>query len=120
IFPSINRNTLMESLRVSTIAGIPKQSGYMDGATNEATFCYPRGVAVDEKGNVFVTDSGNHSVRKISKDGIVSTLAGQKGDPGYRDGEGTNALFRSTQGIALFERNLYITDSKRDCIRKIS
>eukprot|EP00959_Pyramimonas_sp_CCMP1952_P122861 2568165-Pyramimonas_sp.AAC.1 len=76
---------------VSTLAGTGEE-GYQDGEGNAAKFAGPRGVAVDGDGNVIVTEKWNweNRIRKISPQGLVSTLAGT-GEMGHRDGEGTAA-----------------------------
>ena len=61
---------------VSTLAGSTERDGYADGPADEARFQGPQGVAVDLEGNVFIADTGNNCIRKISRDGAVSTLAG--------------------------------------------
>ena len=61
---------------VSTLAGLPGSIGSADGQGSSARFQYPRGVAVGSAGNVYVADQGNHTIRKVTPDGVVSTLAG--------------------------------------------
>jgi DNA-binding beta-propeller fold protein YncE len=76
---------------VSTLAGSGSE-GSADGEGAAAQFSYPRGVAVDGKGNIIVADWGNHRVRKITSDGNVSTLAGS-GSAGLADGAGAASQF---------------------------
>jgi kumamolisin len=96
---------------VGIIAGQTKTAGYADGAaTTKALFNAPSSVAVDGSGNVYVADFGNSVVRKISA-GVVSTIAGQAGVPGYLDGPGGAALFNAPSGVAIDGAdNLYVTD----------
>ena len=74
--------------------------GYADGTGTQASFSAPAGVAVDGNGNVYVADSSNHRIRKITANGTVSTLAGS-GSSGYADGNGTSARFSSPWGVAV-------------------
>src|SRR5256885_1884074 len=76
---------------VTTLAGTAGQYGSADGTGSAARFFQPSGVAVDSGGNVYVADSENHTIRKITPDGAVTTLAGSAGPPGYRDGTGDAA-----------------------------
>jgi sugar lactone lactonase YvrE len=102
---------------VSTFAG--SSSGYSDGQGTSALFSYPQGIAVDSSGNVYVADSFNHKIRKITSSGSVSTIAGS--GQGSSDGEGTSAMFNTPQGIAVDSaRNLYVVDTYNHRIRKIS
>jgi DNA-binding beta-propeller fold protein YncE len=104
---------------VSTLAGTGEW-GHRDGEANVAQFNYPRGVAVDEDGNVMVADKGNHRIRKITPQGHVSTLAGT-GEKGYQDGEGTIAQFNYPQGVAVDkDGNIIVTDEENYHIRKIT
>jgi sugar lactone lactonase YvrE len=101
---------------VSTVAG--GTPGYQDGQGTNAKFNFPQGVVVDSYGNIYVADNANNRIRKIDTSGNVSTFAG--GASGYRDGQGTNALFRNPVGIAIDSaNNLYIADSNNNAIRKI-
>jgi len=104
---------------VSTFAGSPGIAGSTDGAS--ALFNQPIGVAVDGAGNVYVTDSGNNTIRKITSTGVVTTLAGFAGMTGSVNGTGTNALFNQPQGIAVdTATNLYVADYGNHTIRLIS
>ncbi|HZZ20828.1 MAG TPA: hypothetical protein VFE25_15750, partial [Opitutaceae bacterium] len=106
---------------VSTLAGNSGQAGSADGSGSSATFLYPYAVAVDGSGNVYVADSGNHNIRKITAGGSTSTLAGSAGVPGSTDGTGTAALFNLPQGIAVDgSGNVYVSDTNNSTIRKIT
>lgn len=85
-------------------------SGFVDGYTTSARFNSPSGVAADTSGTLYVADTGNHRLRKITSSGWVSTLAGSTS--GYADGMGTNALMSSPYGVALDPaNNIYVTDN---------
>ena len=88
---------------VSTLAGTGI-SGFADGVGSTANFASPNGVAVDASGTVYVTDTGNHRIRKITSAGVVSTLAGS-GIAGFADGAGTTAKFSSPYGLGVDARN---------------
>jgi sugar lactone lactonase YvrE len=108
---------------VTTLAG-PTGSGYAagyaDGPAAEARFQEPRNVAVDGAGTIYVADTGNHCIRKITPDGTVTTLAGTN-EPGYADGPGTQARFSYPAGIAVDgEGNLYVADTANHRIRQIT
>ena len=104
---------------VTTLAG----SG-SPGATNAtgtaASFHYPATVAVDASGNVYVGDTSNNLIRKISTGGVVTTLAGS-GSTGSTNATGTAASFNSPQGVAVDSSgNVYVADTFNHLIRKIS
>jgi DNA-binding beta-propeller fold protein YncE len=107
--------------QVSSLAGTGDQEGgYRDEAGILAQFDEPSGVAVDGEGNVVVADSLNNCIRKITPQGQVSTLAGTVGQ-GYRDGEGTVALFSEPCGVAVDgDGSILVADSLNNCIRKIT
>jgi secreted PhoX family phosphatase len=87
---------------VSTFAGAQFHSGSADGTGAAAQFYYPCGVAVDTAGNVFVADSGNGTIRKITPGGVVTTLAGTaNSSDGSTDGIGAAARFRHPMGVAV-------------------
>ncbi len=104
---------------VTTLAG-SASSGYQDGTGANAMFDNPRGITVDASGNLYVTDTENHVIRKITPEGVVTTLAGT-GTSGFAEGTGTNAAFNWPRGIAIdSEGNLYIADSSNQRIRKVT
>jgi len=104
---------------VSTLAGSGTPA-YADDTGKAASFYYPFGIAVDGSENVFVADQGNNRIRKISPEGVVSTLAGS-GTPAYADGTGTEASFYYPFGIAVDgSGNVFVADHFNHRIRKIS
>ena len=106
---------------VSTLAGLAGASGTNDAQGSAARFTNPTGVAVDSSNDVFVADFGNHTIRKITPAGMVSTLAGLAGAPGTNDGTGDAARFNLPYGLAVDRSNvIYVADSSNHTIRKIS
>ncbi len=104
----------------TTLAGRAPR-GTEDGPAASARFNHPSGLARDAAGNVYVADSGNHTIRMISPAGIVSTLAGATGLPGNLDGPGTAARFNNPRGLALDSAgNLYVADAGNFTIRKVT
>lgn len=106
---------------VSTLAGSAGQSGQNDGTADNARFNQPWGLVLDPAGNLYVADTGNDTVRKVSPSGVVTTLAGSAGIVGSQDGNGSNAQFNLPQGIAIDSAaNLYIADTGNNTIRKLT
>ena len=106
---------------VSTLAGMPGTVGSADGPASTARFNKPYAVAFDTNGNLFVTDSGNSTVRKIAPGGAVSTLAGVAGSMDNIDGTGSSARFSFLLDIAVDPGgNIYVADTNNHTIRKIT
>jgi sugar lactone lactonase YvrE len=108
---------------VTTLAGEAGGPGTADGARNAAQFYIPHNVAVDKAGNVYVSDTQNHTIRKITPAGVVTTVAGTPGEPGYADGVGTAEApqFNGPIGVAADTAgNLYVSDTGNQTIRKIT
>lgn len=114
--------SVYEDYTFTTLAGpIDAGAGGQDGTTNSARFGTPAAVAKDSLGNVYVADPLNDTIRKISVDGTVSTVAGETGVAGSSDGAGFAARFNSPNGIAVDGNgNLFVADTGNDTIRKIS
>lgn len=102
-------------------AGSPGGAGWYDGAASEARFSRPAGIAVDSSGNVYVAESRNCTIRKVTPDGTVTTLAGVARSCGYVDGPGSEARFSEPHGLAIDgSRNLYVSDRSYSIIRKVT
>ncbi|MGE5108786.1 MAG: hypothetical protein ACM3H8_14680 [Sphingobacteriales bacterium] len=102
---------------VATFAGTGTP-GDKDGNANEAQFSFNmRDIVVDDQGNLYITD--DNRIRKITPQGIVSTIAGST--YGYHDGDGVSAKFASPNGLGIDTHgNLYVADINNNRIRKIS
>ena len=104
---------------VTTLAG-SGMSGSANGTGTAASFYYPYGVAVDGSGNVYVADTFNHLIRKITSAGVVTTLAGS-GISGSTNGIGTTASFDHPYGVAVdVSGNVYVADLSNNLIRMIT
>ena len=104
----------------TTLAGV-NASGPLDGTLTTARFSSPRGVAVDASGNVYVGDTNNNTIRKITFFGVVTTLAGTAGSPGTTNGTGSAARFNVPAGVAVdLNGNVYVGDTANHAIRKIT
>lgn len=102
---------------VTTLAGF--NEGFADGDGTMARFNTPSGLAVDRAGNLYVADTGNHAIRKVTPLGMVSTVAGT-GQAGFRDGIASQAQFNGPIGVAVDAHgNVYVADTYNDRIRRI-
>jgi NHL repeat len=105
---------------VTTLAGSKAgEGGYKDGAAADARFERLLGIAIDENGVVYVADSGNHCIRQILPGGTVSTVAGVQSAPGAADGKIAAATFNTPSGMAYFNKQLFVSDSDSQTIRRI-
>src|SRR5262249_41323494 len=96
-------------------------SGSADGVGSTARFNHPTGVAVDSATNVYVADTWNHTIRKITPTRLVTTIAGVAGSSGSADGIGTTARFNRPSGMSMDSAdNLYVADSYNNTIRKLT
>jgi sugar lactone lactonase YvrE len=108
-----------ESYLFTTLSGTTH--GHVDGNIDIAQFRSPEGIAVDKFGNLYITEYRSSIVRKISVDGVVSTLAGKDMETGFADGPGKDARFNRPHGIAVDDDlNVYVCDMLNCAIRKIT
>jgi len=106
---------------IAVIGGAIGGPGFRDGTGAGARFNSPARIVADSAGNLFVTDAPNHVIRKISPTGVVTTLAGKPGQPGYADGTGAMAQFNNPSGLAIDSTgNLYVADGDNQVIRKVT
>jgi mucin-19 len=101
-------------------AGPQSGPGSADGTGSAAQFAEPNGVAVDASGNIYVADTQNHTIRKVTTAGVVTTLAGQPTVTGYTDGTGSAARFAYPYGIVMVSGTLYVADSSNRRIRQVT
>src|SRR5437763_4589518 len=115
---SLGAQSVYTPYTFTTLAG-QASIGTADGTGSAARFFYPSGVATDSSGNVYVADSNNHTIRKITPAGVVTTLAGLAGTPGSADGTGSAARFlRPARETAESWGNGDVVDDSSAMIRK--
>ena len=106
---------------MSTLAGTAGAAGSTDGTAAAARFNLPSGLAVDSAGNVYVSDQGNHTIRRITPAGVVTTIAGQAGAAGNTDGTGSAARFANPAWLTISPGgDLFVTSGAGDTVRKVT
>jgi sugar lactone lactonase YvrE len=106
---------------VTTLAGQAGSAGSQDGTGGSARFSSPGAVAVSSTGDIYVADTGNSTIRKVTAAGVVTTVAGWPGIAGLMDGASGNALFDHPEGLIVgTDGNLYIADSGNGLVRKVT
>jgi sugar lactone lactonase YvrE len=106
---------------VTTFAGTLGQPASVDGQGTTARFNGPTGLAIDAANNIYVADSGNFTIRKITPAGYVSTVAGRPMIEGATNGPATSAEFEDPEGVAVdASGNLYVSDGGGNTIREVS
>ena len=108
----------------TTLAGVAQNGGNANGTNSAALFYYPVNVALDRTGNLFVADTYNHTIRKMTPVGTnwdVTTIAGAPGDPGSANGNGSDARFFRPYGVAVDTAgNVFVADTLNDQLRKLT
>ena len=113
--------TLVIGTTISTFAGQAGVAGSTDATGIAARFNGQSGIAVDISGNLYVADTSNHVIRKVTSGGVVTTLAGLAGANGSADGTGSAARFNAPSGIAVSSvGTVYVADTYNHTIRVIS
>jgi len=109
---------------VSTIAGVAGKEGANDGINTDARLNHPHGIAIDDKGTLYVADTFNHTIRKITHvrgNWITTTIAGKAGTFGSADGTNFDARFNNPGDITIDRfGNLYVSDAEDNTIRKLT
>jgi DNA-binding beta-propeller fold protein YncE len=107
---------------VTTLAGLAYNFGSTDGTGSAARFSNPRGIAVEAGGaNIYVADSSNQTIRKVTAAGVVTTLAGLPGSPGSTDGTGSAARFRFPSALTVDGAGtLFVADTNNHTIRQVT
>lgn len=127
-----NTGSVIESMNV-TITAAPTASalslfagnmggiGSIDGTGSAARFYLSQGMTTDGSGNMYVADTGNNTIRKITPSGVVTTIAGSPGVVGSADGVGPAASFNTPTAVAVDNSgNVYVTDFGNNTVRKIT
>jgi serine/threonine protein kinase, bacterial len=105
---------------VSTLAGSGNRD-FADGTGASASFDVPLGVAVDRQGNVYVADTYNHRIRKITAEGLTTTLAGSATPGSTNADQGANARFDTPYAVAVdADGYVYVADTNNNLIRRVS
>lgn len=126
-----------QAVSVTTVAGVFHERGEVDGPGLESRFEFPQGIVAASDGTIYIADTGNDMIRKISSNGLsastplplhlhhmamdVEAVAGANHRARYRDGVGANARFNNPEGLAITQdgKTLYVADSRNNMIRKV-
>jgi streptogramin lyase len=110
---------ISSSGQVSTLAGVAGVTGDSDGVGSDGRFQFPSDLALDGSGNLYVVDTDNHTIRRLSPAGVTGTVAGRAGSAGSADGIGAAVRFFYPAGIAVDAAgNVYVADTDNNTIRK--
>lgn len=125
IFVADNQNHAIRRIGtngvVTTLAGLPGTPGSADGSVSNARFDSPTSLALGPDGSLYVSDTGNHTLRRVTLAGVVSTLAGSAGNADYADGPATTARFNQPLGLAVApDGTVFVADSGNHLIRVIA
>lgn len=109
-----------QAVSVTTVAGVFHERGEVDGPGLESRFEFPQGIVAASDGTIYIADTGNDMIRKISSNSVES-IAGANHRGRYRDGVGANARFNNPEGLAITQdgKTLYVADSRNNMIRKV-
>lgn len=103
---------------VTTLAGKAGERGNTDGKRDQARFNFPCGVCMSSDGCLLVADSVNYSVRKVTMDGVVTTLVGN--GCGDVDGDLSQAKLKNLNGICINGEDIYVVNYSANAVKKIS
>jgi len=121
IFVADRNNSVIRKIEngvVSLFAGSPGVIGSTNGTGSNARFYFPQGLAFDSNGNLYVSDSANHLIRKITPGGVVTTFTGS--GFGSTNGGPTVAKFKNPNGLSFDTAgNMYVADATNNMIRKV-
>ncbi|MBI5799295.1 MAG: hypothetical protein HZA92_01030 [Verrucomicrobia bacterium] len=125
IFVADNQNHALRRIGtngvVTTLAGLLGTPGAADGSGSDARFDSPTGLALGPDGALYVSDTGNHTIRRVTTNGLVTTLAGSAGTADYIDGPATSARFNQPLGLVVApDGTVFVADSGNHLIRVIA
>ncbi|XP_011044055.1 PREDICTED: uncharacterized protein LOC105139353 isoform X2 [Populus euphratica] len=114
---------LSQYSRARLVAGsFQGYTGHIDGKPNEARFNHPRGLTMDDKGNIYVADTLNHAIRKIGEAGVTTIAGGKSNVAGFRDGPSEDAKFSNDFDVVYLHSicSLLVVDRGNAALRQIS
>ena len=104
---------------MTTVAGAPGMGGSADGASADARFVLPEGLAIDDAGDLLVADTGNSTIRKLAiRTGTVTTVAGQPRQAGVKLGP-LPARLNQPVGLAVLRQKIFVADQNENSILRI-